>query len=86
MARRNAPKRRRNPLPPISLAIPSNPKETCQQCSLAHRRVHFSISLPEAESIVTALKSFGNKPAIKLATYFDAHVTIAKRQDSDEYD
>lgn len=85
MARRNAPKRRRNPLPK-SIAIPSNPDEECQQCRMKHRRVRFSISLPEADLVVTALKSFGNKPATKLAAYFEAHLTIAKRVDSYEYD
>lgn len=58
-----------------------DPDGPCERCRIAHRRVRFSVSLPEAEDIVIALKASG---VTKLAAYFEAHLTIAKRSNSSD--
>lgn len=68
---------KKNPSP-LAIAKVSYP-ESCQECANAHKRVHCTLDLGEAQQVVDALG--GDSP---LGEYFNALIIVTQRRDNYE--
>lgn len=79
--------RRRNPDPAKPISFPQS--ESCEACALAHRRIRLTLSIPEAKLVADTLATslhVNSDEAFQLKTLIEAHLTLAQRSESYQYD